>query len=116
MFLTQKISLFLTLTNGDVFAATFASFAAGILGVNLSYIDVTDLTLAPGTTITSQNEASIGVRVDFAVTPPDSFSGTVVSSLPVCSVVVDQLGHTCCANSCAMMCSGFGVCQTLCTM
>jgi hypothetical protein len=74
---TQE-SLFLTLTNGNVFADTFASFAAGILGVNLSYIDVTDLTLDPGTTITSQNQASITVRADFLVTPADSFSGSMV--------------------------------------
>ncbi|DBA71983.1 TPA: hypothetical protein ACH3X2_010728 [Trebouxia sp. C0005] len=73
---TQE-SLFLTLTDGNVFADTLASFAAGILGVNLSYIEVTDLTLDPGTTITSQNQASITMRADFLVTPADSFSGSM---------------------------------------
>lgn len=83
MQVTQE-SLFLTLTDGSVFAETFASFAAGILGVNLSYIDVTDLTLDPGTTITSQSQASITVQADFLVTPPDSFSGTMVGCLCLC--------------------------------
>ena len=71
----------MTLTNGNVFADAFASFAAGILGVNLSYIEVTDLTLDPGTTITSQNQASITMRADFLVTPADSFSGSMVRLL-----------------------------------
>ena len=49
--------------------------------MNLSYIEVTDLTLDPGTTITSQNQASITVRADFLVTPADSFSGSMVGLL-----------------------------------
>ena len=75
---TQE-SLFLTLTDGNTFAALFASYAAGILGVNLSYIEVTDLVVDPGTSITSTSQASISVRAVFVCTPADSFSGSVVS-------------------------------------
>ena len=74
---TQE-SVFLSLTSGNTFAALFASYAAGILGVNLSYIEVADLTLDPASTITSTSQASITVRADFLVTPADSFSGPVV--------------------------------------
>lgn len=77
MQVTQE-SLFLTLTNGNTFATTFASFAAGILGVNLSYIEVKDLTLDPGTSITSTSQAGVSVRGDFIVTPADSYSGSMV--------------------------------------
>ena len=87
---TQE-SLFLTLTNGNVFADAFASFAAGMLGVNLSYIEVTDLTLDPGATITSQNQASITMRADFLVTPADSFSGSMVRLLACACAMKAQL-------------------------
>ena len=84
MQVTQE-SLFLTLTNGDTFAATFAAFAAGILGVNTSYIEVKDLTLDPSSSITSTTQASISVRGDFTVSPADSFSGHMVGSWrPAC--------------------------------
>ena len=82
MQVTQE-SLFLTLTNGNSFASTFASFAASLLGVNMSYIEVTDLTLDPGTTITSTTPASISVRGDFVVAPADSYSADMVSHKPV---------------------------------
>ena len=82
MQVTQE-SLFLTLTNGNTFASTFASFAASLLGVNVSYIEVTDLTLDPGTTITSTTQASISVRGDFIVAPADSYSADMVSRKPV---------------------------------
>lgn len=74
-------SLFLTLTNGNTFATTFESFAASILGVNVSYIEVTDLTLVPGTSITSPTQSSISVRGDFIVAPADSYSADMVSHM-----------------------------------
>ena len=81
MQVTQE-SLFLTLTDGNTFASTFASFAASLLGVNVSYIEVMDLTLDPGTSITSTTQASISVRGDFIVAPADSYSADMVSHTP----------------------------------
>ena len=75
---TQE-SLFLTLTNGNTFAATFASFAANMLGVDVALIEVKDLTLDPTTPIISTTQASISVRGDFTVAPPDSYSADTVS-------------------------------------
>ena len=82
MQVTQE-SLFLTLTNGNSFASTFASFATSLLGVNVSYIEVMDLTVDPGTAITSTTQASVSVRGDFIVAPADSYSAEMVSHEPV---------------------------------
>jgi len=65
--------------------------------VNLSYIEVTDLTLDPGTTITSQNQASITVRADFLVTPADSFSGSMVRLLASASAMKTIACHNVCS-------------------
>ena len=75
---TQE-SLFLTLTQGDTFAAAFANFLAGVLGVDVSLVEVNDLVLQPGTSITSTSQASIAIRVDSLITPADSFSAEQVS-------------------------------------
>lgn len=77
---TQE-SLFLTLTNGNTLAATFAGFAANMLGVNVALIEVKDLILDPATPITSTTQAIISVRGDFIVAPPDSYSAETVSCL-----------------------------------
>lgn len=74
---TQE-SLFLTLTQGDTFAAAFASFLATVLGVDASHVEVTDLVVDPGTSITSTSQASITIRVDSLITPADSFSANQV--------------------------------------
>ncbi len=65
--------------------------------MNLSYIEVTDLTLDPGTTITSQNQASITVRADFLVTPADSFSGSMVRLLASAFVMKSIACHNVCS-------------------
>ena len=74
---TQE-SLFLTLAQGDTFAAAFASFLASVLGIDVSHVEVTDLVVDPGTSITSTSQASITIRVDSLVTPADSFSASQV--------------------------------------
>lgn len=78
---TQE-SLFLTLTQGDTFAAAFASFLAGVLGVDVSLVEVNDLVLQPGTSITSTSQTSIAIRVDSLITPADSFSAEQVRLFP----------------------------------
>lgn len=103
MQVTQE-SLFLTLTNGNTFASTFASFAASLLGVNVSYIEVMDLTLDPGTSITSTAQTSISVRGDFIVAPADSYSADMVSHEPV-PACVSPLPNQVSDLSCMQMCN-----------
>lgn len=80
MQVTQE-SLFLTLTSGDTFASTFATFLADVLGLDVSHMEVTDLVVAPGTSITSTTQASITIRVESLITPADSFSDAQVNSI-----------------------------------
>lgn len=85
MQVTQE-SLFLTLSQGDTFAAAFATFLADVMGVDASHVEVADLVLQPGTSITSTSQATIAIRVDTLITPADSFSAD--------QVPVDNLRHS----------------------
>ncbi|KAL3138790.1 hypothetical protein ABBQ32_005632 [Trebouxia sp. C0010 RCD-2024] len=91
---TQE-SLFLTLTNGNTLAATFAGFAANMLGVDVALIEVKDLILDPATPITSTTQAIISVRGDFIVTPPDSYSAeTDLSAALATRNLQDSIGSS----------------------
>lgn len=54
-------------------AASLQSFISSTLGINASHITITDLVIAPGASLGS-NSQSVNLRMDFTVSPPDSFS------------------------------------------
>ena len=55
------------------FVSSFVAFASSLLNVSSSLVAVTDFVLAPGARLAA-GEASVGMVVDFVVSPPDSYS------------------------------------------
>ena len=55
------------------FVSSFVAFASNMLNISSSLIAVTDFVLAPGARLAA-DEATVGMVVDFVVTPPDSYS------------------------------------------
>ena len=60
-------------------ARMLEAFVGGVVGLNVSHLAVTDLVLAPGTTI-SESQAAVSMRAELLATPSDSFGALVVRS------------------------------------
>ena len=59
------------------FATTMQSFVSSTLAINASHIQITDLVVEPGTSI-SQSSATVKLRVDLTATPAASGSAPMV--------------------------------------